>query len=173
MDQEEAVEVIAQADERERDERAKRLVELGQLLGDETVGFSGQAASWLFEDVKATWLYGYFTASVVTARAFCLRQLAGLMLMLPDEPELPDTIDSLEELAALCDARGLIDLELRATLVALHDAALAYTSVGLHEQDQRLERRLIDGEIIGADDHQLLADARSALGCCVALVHRR
>jgi hypothetical protein len=173
MDQAEAVRAVATADETERDERAARLVELVRLLGDDTIGFSGQAASWLFEDVKATWLYGYFTATVVTAHAFCLRQLAGLMLLLPDDPEMPDAISSLEELAAACHERGLVDLDLRARLVALHDACAAYTTVGLQEQDQRLERRLLDAEVVGGDEHPLSSDARSALDCCVALLHRR
>lgn len=173
MDQEQAIQAIATADEAEREDRAARLVELMQRLGDETVGFSGQAASWLFEDVKATWLYGYFTATVLAAHAFCLRQLAGLVLMLPDDPELPDSMDSLEDLAAACHERELVDVELRANLVALHDAASAYTRVGLHEQDHRLERRLVDAELLGGDDHPLLADARSALNCCIALLHRR
>lgn len=173
MDQQEAVELIAQADESERAERAERLIELMLLLGDESVGFSGQAAAWLFDDVKATWLYGYFTATVVTAHAFCLRQLSGRMLVLPDEPDLPDMVDSLEELAAMCDERGLISIELRARLVALHDSTSAYTTVDLHEQDLSLERRLIDAEVVGADDHPLLADARSALECCVELLQWR
>ncbi len=173
MDQDEAAQEISAVDETERDERAARLVELVRLLGNEPIGFSGQAASWLFEDVKATWLYGYFTATVVTAHAFCLRQLAGLVLMLPDDPDLPDSIDSLEELAAACHERGLVDLEIRAKLVALHDACSAYTTVGLHEQDQRLERRLIDAQLVGGDEHPLLSDAKSALDCCVALLHRR
>lgn len=173
MDEDQAIEAIATSDEGERAERATRLVELVGLLGDETVDFSGQAASWLFEDVKATWLYGYFTATVVTAHAFCLRQLAGLVLMLPDDPDLPDSIDSLESLAAACHVHGLVDLELRAKLLALHDACSAYTSVGLHEQDHRLELRLLEAEFVGGDDHPLLEDARSALDCCVALLHRR
>ncbi len=101
MDLEQAIQTIRAADEAERGDRATRLVELVQLLGDETIGFSGQAASWLFEDVKSTWLYGYFTATVVTAYALCLRQLAGVVLMLPDDPELPSSIDSLEDLASI------------------------------------------------------------------------
>lgn len=173
MDQDQAVQAIATADQAEQDHRATRLVELVQLLGDQTVGFSGQAASWLFEDVKATWLYGYFTATVLTAHAFCLRQLAGLLLLLPDDPDLPDSIDSLDDLAAACHERGLVDVELRANLVALHDACSAYTRVNLHEQDMRLERRLVDAEFLGSEEPPLLADARSALNCCVALLHQR
>ena len=173
MNQYQAVQAITTADEAERDNRATRLVELVQLLGDEMIGFSGQAASWLFDDVKATWLYGYFTATVVTAYAFCLRQLAGIVLMLPDDPELPETVDSLENLAAACHERGLVDIELRANLVSLHDAASAYTRVGLHEQDLRLEGRLVEANLLGGDEDLLLADARSALHCCVALLHRK
>ena len=172
MDRDQAAEAIATTDAAERDDRAARLVELGQLLADETVGFSGQAASWLFDDVKATWIYGYFTATVLAAQAFCMRQLSGLVLMLPDEPELPDSVDSLEALAAICHERGLVDVELLANLVSLNDAAAAYTTVGLHEQDLRLERHLAEAQFLGGDDHPLLTDARSALRCSIALVHR-
>lgn len=56
MEFDEASELVAEADARERNGRATRLVELTDLLGEEIVGFSGQAAQWLFDDVKATWL---------------------------------------------------------------------------------------------------------------------
>ena len=49
----------------------------------------GLAAEWLFEDVKATWLYGYFTGTVLTAYAFCVQQLAGLLRMNSDDAEYP------------------------------------------------------------------------------------
>lgn len=172
VDHHQAAETIRTVDESERDERAARLVELVTLLGDETVGFSGQAASWLFEDVKATWLYGYFTSTLVTAHAFCLRQLAGLVLTLPDDPDLPDSIDSLEALATVCHDRGLIDIALRASLVELHDLCTAYTRGSLHQQDRQLERHLLEAEFVGGE-HPLLADARSALSCSIALLYRR
>ena len=70
MDLDEAIRIVAEVDDQERSARAARLVELTKLLGEEIMGFSGQGAVWLFEDVKATWLYGYFTGTVLTACAF-------------------------------------------------------------------------------------------------------
>jgi len=172
MDLDEASDLVAETDARELNGRATRLVELTDLLGEEMIGFSGQAAQWLFEDVKATWLYGYFTGTVLNAYAFCMHQLAGLVRMLEDDPSLPETAASLEELAEVCDRRGMIDLDLRASLVALQDSANVYLSVGLHEYGALLERRMIAAALL-SDDHTLLADARAALGCSIALLHRR
>lgn len=172
MEFDEASELVAEADARERNGRATRLVELTDLLGEEMVGFSGQAAQWLFDDVKATWLYGYFTSTVLNAYAFCMHQLAGLVRMLEDDPALPETAGSLEELAEVSEGQGIIGLDLRARLVALQDSANVYLSVGLHEYGAQLERRMIEAALF-TDDHTLLADARSALGCSIALLHRR
>ena len=40
------------------------------------LGFSSQAPQWLFEDIKATWLYGCFPSTVLTAYALCGLQTA-------------------------------------------------------------------------------------------------
>jgi hypothetical protein len=60
-----AARLIEETDDDERDARAGRLVELSDLLGSRPLALHGLAADWLFEDVKATWLYGYFTGTVL------------------------------------------------------------------------------------------------------------
>jgi hypothetical protein len=78
MDQDEASRGVAQVDEGDLDGRTEHLVKITALLPDEyLLGFSGQAAQWLFEDIKATWLNGCFTSTVLTAHAFCSLQISG------------------------------------------------------------------------------------------------
>lgn len=172
MDLDEALETLAEVDGREIADRAARLVELTALLGDEILGFSGQAAQWLFEDIKATWIYGYFAATVLAANAFCIQQLAGLLRLLADDPSLPETATSLEALAALTEERGLITVDLRARLVTLNDIAHVYGSAELHEYQAKAEHRALEAERFAGEDN-LLTDARSAVMCSVAVVHRR
>jgi hypothetical protein len=172
MDIDDARRAVAAVDERELGERASRLQELEALLDDDEHGFSGQAAQWLFDDVKATWIYGYLTATVVAAHAFCVQQLCGLVRMLPDEPGLPDRSTALDHLAAVAHERGLVDMSTLAQLVSLHDAAQGYMSSNLHEFPAQTERRMAEAEVF-ADEHVLLTDGRRALECAVALLHRR
>lgn len=172
MELDDARQALAEVDARDTLDRAARLVELTALLGDGDIGFSGQAAHWLFEDVKATWIYGYFAATVLSSHAFCLQQLAGLLRLLPDDPMLPDSAVSLELLAALAEERSVIDLDLRARMIILDDTNRVYASVGLHEYHADAERRAIEAERF-TNEHGLLTDARLALGCSVAVLHRR
>jgi len=172
VDHSEAMEAVAQADSSELADRASRLVELTERLENDIVGFSGQGAAWLFEDVKATWIYGYFTATVLASHAFCIQQLAGILRLLPDDPSLPQSTTSLEALAAFAAERGSIDLGLRARLVTLDDVTRTYASADLHEYRAEAERRAIDAADFG-DEHTLLADARLALECSLAVLHRR
>lgn len=172
MERAEAATRVAEVDRRENEDRAARLTELDALLTDDVVGFSGQAAEWLFEDVKATWIYGYFTAPILAAYAFCAQQLAGLIRMLPDDPNLPEQTTSLEELAAATRDRGAIDVDLHARLVTLHDSATMYLAVGLHEYHAEVERRVVEAALF-TEEHALLGDARNALVCSVALLQRR
>lgn len=172
MDFDDALTALLDVDARERPGRAARLVELTDLLGEDDVGFSGEAAHWLFEDVKATWIYGYFVATVLSARALCSQQLAGLLRFLPDDPTLPESADSLELLAALSEERGVIDIDLRARLVTLDDVNRVYGSVGLHEYHGDAERRAMDAERF-TTEHPLLTDARLAVECSIAVLHRR
>jgi hypothetical protein len=172
MDFDQASRAVADVDARDHNDRATRLVELVDLLGDDVVGFGGQAAEWLFEDVKATWLYGYFTATVLTSYAFCIHQLAGLVRMSMDDPSLPESAATLEDLARICEQQRMIDLEVRARLVTLQDNAQLYLSSGLHEYGAQLERRIVETELF-TQEHALLADARAALECSVAVLHRR
>jgi hypothetical protein len=174
MDRADVEQSLRDIDSADREGRVTRLMELsGMLPEDGVIGFSGQAGQWLFEDVKATWLYGCFVATVLSAAVFCQVQLAGLFRSLPDAPDLPDQAASLEELARLAAERGLIDTPLHAQLVVLNDAANAYSDTALHEAALGVERRLVDADVVGAEDHPLLEDARTALGAAVALLFRR
>jgi hypothetical protein len=174
VDRAEAERELREIDDADRGGRVARLVELSDMLpeGGE-IGFSGQAGQWLFEDVKATWLYGCFVATVLSAAVFCQVQLAGLFRSLPDDEGLPEQAASLEELAGLAAERGLIDTSLQAQLVVLNDAANAYLDTALHETMLRVERRLVDAELLGAEDQPMLQDARTALAASVALLFRR
>lgn len=95
-----------------------------------------------------------------------MHQLAGLVRMLEDDPALPETAGSLEELAEASEGQGIIGLDLRARLVALQDSANVYLSVGLHEYGAKLERRMIEAALF-TDDH-------TARGCslCPRMQHR-
>ncbi len=173
MDQNEASQLITDVDETDHDGRTERLVELTELLPNEgMIGFSGQAPQWLFEDIKATWLYGCFTSTVLTAHAFCSLQIAGWLRLLPDDPGLPDEPESLEHLAAIAVEAGAIDVELQARLLDLHDRYRAYTAAHLHEHEGRLERHVVEAEAVGSE-HPLLTDARHALITAVSLVYRQ
>lgn len=173
MDQDEASALIADVDQRDHEGRTERLVQLTALLPDDgMIGFSGQAAQWLFEDVKATWLYGCFTSTVVTAQAFCAQQLAGSIRMLPDDSSLRANPGTLEQLAAIAADRSIIDVDLRALLVELNDRSLSYTATDLHEYEARLERHLAEAEAL-SEDHPLLVDARQAVTTAIRLVYRR
>src|SRR5437764_13758346 len=121
MDRGEAEEQLRSVEEADRDRRVARLRELdGWLPSGGRIGFSGQAPQWLFEDIKATWLYGCFTSTVLTAHAFCSLQIAGWLRLLPDDPALPDEPESLEHLAAIAVEAGAVDVELQARLLDLH-----------------------------------------------------
>lgn len=173
MDQNEASELIAGIDRSGHEGRTERLVELTELLPiDGMIGFSGLAPQWLFEDVKATWLYGCFASTVLTAHAFCSLQIAGSLRLLPDDPGLPDESESLEHLAAMAVEARALDVELQARLLDLHDRYRAYAAAHLHEHESRLERHVADAEALGGE-HPLVADARLALRTAVSLVHRR
>ena len=171
MNEDEASRLISTVDDDDHDNRVARLVEMEGLLptSSELMEFAGQEAKWLFDDVKATWLYGCFTSTVLTAHAFCLLQLANAIRMLPDDPGLPDEPDSLEELAAIAAAREVIDIELQARVLALHDRQRIYSAAPLHEHEFRLERHLVEAQSM-SDEHALLVDARQALTTAIELV---
>lgn len=173
MDAEEAAAELRGVEEADRSGRVDRLVELTELLPDQGhIGFSGQAGQWLFDDIKATWVYGCFAATVLAAATFCQVQLAALIRELPDDAYLPDEVSSLEDLALLVADRGLIERSVQTQLVMLNDAARAYREVGLHEMGLGLEQRAAEAELMGGAD-SLLDDARTALQASVALLFRR
>jgi len=166
-----ATRLITESDKDERNARAARLVDLYDLLGSASVVLHGQAAQLLFEDVKATWLYGYFTGTVLTSYAFCVQQLAGLIRMASDDSDLPDEAATLEALAEIAARHALVDIDVRARLIGLNDSASVYLSANLSNYDRQFEHRAEDAERF-SDEHTLLIDARSALECCVGLLHR-
>jgi hypothetical protein len=171
MDEEEASLLISEVDDADRTSRSERLVELMRLLPPNgMLGFSGQAAEWLFEDVKATWLYGCFTSTVLTAHAFCLLQIAGLIRMLPDNEALPDEVVSLEDLATIAGDLRVTSVDLQADLVRLHDRHRAYTAANLHVHPLDLERHLVESAQL-TEEQPLLVDARQALTTAVRLVY--
>jgi len=173
VNRDEASRLIDEVDVGDRDGRIDRLVGLTHLLPtDDMVGFSGQAAEWLFEDIQATWLYGCFTSTVLTAHAFCSLQVAGLLRLVLDDPSLPEEAQSLEHLAAIAEETGAIDHDLQAQLLNLHDRYRAYTAADLHEHQLRLERHLVEMESVGGED-PLVADARQAVTIAISLVYRR
>jgi hypothetical protein len=171
MNEDEASRLISTVDDDDHDNRVARLVEMEGLLptSSELMEFAGQEAKWLFDDVKATWLYGCFTSTVLTAYAFCLLQLANAIRMLPDDPGLPDEPGSLEELAAIAAAREVIDIELQARVLALHDRQRIYSAAPLHEHEFRLERHLVEAQSM-SDEHALVVDARQALTTAIEIV---
>ena len=70
LDRQAASQLVAEVDERDHADRVARLVELDGLLpGKGAIGFSGQAAEWLFEDIKAMWIYGCFAGTSCVSSA--------------------------------------------------------------------------------------------------------
>lgn len=169
MDLTDAREAIAAADSSDLEDRAHRLVELNAALPDGHVALAGEAADLLFADVKATWIYGYFAATTVVAASFCIQQVAGRLRLFSDDDELPIATKSLEEVAALAHERSLIDIDLRAELVALHDAAQVYSFADLHEDRRAATERAMAAAHFSDHDH-LLEDARLALRCSIAVL---
>lgn len=166
----EARATVAEVDARDLEDRAERFAELSELSPSGLIGTSGQAADQLFSDIKATWIYGYFAATTVIAASFCVQQLSGMLRLEADDPALPESTNSLEEAAALSFDRGIIDIDLRARLVALHDAAQVYSSAGLHQHRRDATQRSLDAEQF-AGQEILLLDARSAIQCSISVLH--
>lgn len=170
MDDDEAWATVAEVDDGERADRARRLVELTDLIGTSDDMLFGQAAAWLIADVRATWIYGYFAATVVAADAYCRQHLAGLLRMHPADPAAPAAMATLDDLAAACVELGVIDVNLRAKVVELQASAAAYLDADLNTDSQRLERRLQEASQLNPDTHPLEAEARAAVQCCAALL---
>jgi hypothetical protein len=147
-----------------------RLVELMALISSDAVlEFTGQAAQWLFDDVKATWIHGYFTGTVLTAHAFCAVQLAGAIRLVSDDPIIPIEPSTLEEIAQIGSTVGVIDVDLEARLIELDELAGPYRTANLRADQRLLERRVAAAEEAGGD-HPLLTDARRALVTAVDLL---
>lgn len=173
MDEVDASGEIRAVDEASHSERVQRLLELTDMLPtDGLVGTYGNAADWVFEDVKATWLYGQFSATVLSAYAFCRLQVAGMLRDLPDHPDLPARAGSLEDLALAVVSAGLIDLEAQALLVQLEDRHTLYSRIDLLEYRTQIDRHAVEAEWLGAEQ-ALLGDARLALEASIAVLATR
>ena len=99
-------------------------------------------------------------------------QIAGWIRLLTHDPGLPDEAESLERLAAIAVEAGVLEVDLQARLLDMHDRYRAYTAAHLHEHEARLERHLLDAEVL-SNGHPLLVDARHALTTAVRLLYRR
>jgi len=171
MDAGKARTLIIARDAQDFDERSARLAELSEMMPSEgRLRFEGAVAELLFDDVKATWIYGCFTSTVLTGAAFCIQQLAGSIRFLPDDPGLAEEAPSLEDLARLSMDRGIIGVDLQSQLIQLHDRLMYYVRTGLHEDPRQLERHFRDADTFAEAEDPLLVDARLALTCAVGLV---
>jgi hypothetical protein len=169
----EAASLISARDANDHAGRIARLLELSELLPDQdALGFSGPAAALLFEDLKATWIYGYFTSTVVTSNAFCHLQLSGTLRLLAEVPPALTGVQSLADIAGVAVDAGAIDVSIQALLVTLVDAATRYSAVDHDQYDPGFERHLLDVEAV-SDEDPLLLDARQALLAATKLVYRR
>lgn len=171
MERSDALKAIADIDNQDRSGRVERLQELTELLPDDgLVGFNGTAAQLMFEDVKATWIYGCFTSTVITSYTFCVQQLAGNLRMWTDiSSDGISSAPTLEGLGAIAQTYSLVTPGLHARLVELHDRAQMYLKVSLDEYQPGLESHLIDVDL-HTDDVALLTDARRALTTATSLL---
>lgn len=162
---------LQEAEQIQRGERAARLMELSQMLPDDgLIGISGKAAAWLFDDLKATWIYGYLTSTIVTSYVFCSQQLAGLVRLISEEAHLTEH-PTVEELAHVAANQGIIGVDTLAELVGLQDRWTAYAETSLGGYEPRLERHLIESGALGGDD-PLLEDARRSVAVAIKLLLR-
>jgi hypothetical protein len=171
MELNEALRQIDLRDQSDRESRARRLVDLMDLLpgSDEHMAFSGQASIWLFEDVKASWIYGDLTATILAAHAFSMLQLAHLIRLMPDAPDLLEEATSLEQLAGIAISRNVINIEMQSRLIRLHDLHRMLTAAKLHEHQSLLDDHLAESETVGTE-LPLLADAFQALNVAIDCV---
>jgi hypothetical protein len=147
------------------DDRAERLVEFGALRPSEDfICLAGTAGEFLLASIEATWVYGFFPATVLTSHAFCRLQLAGLIRQLPEDADLPQEGGSLEELANIASTRRVIGVDVEAQLVSLHDRASDYAVAGLQEFNRNLDRHIREVEA-ATDNAALQIDARAAIRC--------
>lgn len=174
MDRTEAVRRLASVDEADRDSRAERLLKVDEVLPDGEVGLEGEAAQWLFEDVKATWIYGAFSSTVLTAHAFCIQQLSGIIRRASEfaAPSSELTATNLESLANEANSLSLISTDDQAELVSLHDRAMLYIRAGLQTYDASLSRHISETQR-HTDEDPLFVDARLALEIAVRLLRTR
>ena len=163
MNLEEATRLIQTGDADLLADRALRLLELDELLeGDWQGPYSSSLDETLFfEDIKATWIYGFFTSTIVGAHAYCRLQLMNSLNLAGSRPFANDAED-LSQLAGQAASAGLITAAEHARLLELEDLHRIYTrasgptAIGL-----ALEGHLDAKESAFGETPQL-ADARDA-----------
>ena len=170
MDQERASSAVAEVDSVDHAERTNRLVQLANAMPtSERIGFAGTGPELLFEDVKATWIYGAFTSTIITSYFFCLQQLANKIRLLGEiSSESNDTL-SLELVANIATDLGIIEVELQARLLKLNDLSMAYMLTSTVEHRLLLDQHFIDATQV-SDEHPLLADAQHAMLVAISLL---
>jgi hypothetical protein len=164
MEPEEAQRFIQERDNEQLADRALRLVELDELLeGDWDGPYSASLdASLIFEDVKATWVEGFFAATVLAAYAYCRLQMISY-LHLASAPSLESDSNSLSDLAQLAKNERLINVEEHARFLGLEDLYGLYTRASnLTATGLALERHLEARRDVFGDVPQM-ADARDAV----------
>lgn len=169
MDKSQALASLSQFDESSINERADRFAELSDRLEGGFVSFHGDQANALFDDVKATWIAGFFVATIVCADAFCKLQLAGL-LRLHGKLLLPagGAAFSFEELAQRATDQGLIDEDAQALCFELSDRSQDFVDTQAPVLNRRYNRHL-DDNLKFEEEPALLTAARQALAASIAM----
>lgn len=153
MDFQESSRQITERDLAEHERPSLRLAELNDVMpNSEFIGFAGTATELMFEDVKATWIYGYFTSTIITSYAFCLQQLANKMRLVGDaQGDVGETL-SLDAIVNIAATQGLIGVDLQAELLQLHDRAMPYILANTIEHLLLLDRHFNDATHVSDED---------------------
>ena len=170
MDQEQASLKITEVDSVDHEERINRLVQLMDAMPtSEHIGFAGTGPQLMFEDVKATWIYGAFTSTIITSYVFCMQQLANKIRLFGEN--VPDHIDtlSLETIANIAADLEIIEVDIQARLIQLNDLSMAYMLTSTVEHRLLLDQHFADATQF-SNGHPLLADAEHAMLVAISLL---
>ncbi len=168
MTPEEARSAIESADALDAAARADRLIWISGEFPDE-VAVHGTAAQLLLDDVKATWIYGFFASTVVSAHAFCLLQLTRTIRLHTDELSVNERFVSLTYLAELAHGNGLISGESRVLLIRLEDRRLDYVDSQSDQYEDRLETHLREAQQFD-NAPPLYSDGQLAVAACASIL---
>lgn len=169
MDSEEALAALREMDELSINDRAERLADLIDGLGDGPVHLQGDEAGVLFDDVQATWIAGYFSATIVSAHAFCSLQLAGLIRLRTDRFKAQERLGlSLEQLAQLASGSNIIDTAAQGLCIELAERQKDFVDDQTPVRSLRY-RSHTESSLEFDSEHPLLTSARVALSASIAL----